>query len=324
MNDSPQFSQTADQILLFHNPKAGSSSRKERLEMLIKALSDEGFEVLPVSDLDQIGPKTVELIEQNRLHCVISAGGDGTAAAVVNRTPKGTLVAIFPSGTENVFAKFLQINGEIAPFIEMIVSGRKASFDVARIGDSLFLLMLGAGFDADVVRQVHQERSGHISRFSYLKPIWQSIRRYRYPDIRVSWENEQGQSSELIGKWAFIMNVPRYAMGLSFAPDASPNDGYLDVCVLNRGGFFSGIDYFRSLIFGRIDKRTDATVIQAKKVTIESLSGEVPYQTDGDPHGELPIEVEVVPGRFLCLVPKTFDINNTFASITDKKAETDY
>ncbi|MGY8770459.1 MAG: diacylglycerol/lipid kinase family protein [Pirellulales bacterium] len=322
MNDSPQLRHDADQILLFHNPKAGSSSRKEKLQTLIGVLTNEGFEVLPISDLDEIGPKTTELIEKNKLYCVISAGGDGTASAVVNRTPQGTPIAIFPSGTENVFAKYLQITGEIAAFVEMITGARSATFDVGRIGDSLFLLMLGAGFDAHVVRQVHQERSGHISKFSYLKPIWRSIRRYKYPDIRVSWEDKQGEINELIGKWAFIMNVPRYAMGLSFAPDACPSDGYLDVCVLNRGGLLSGIDYFRSLIFGRIDQRADATVIQAKKITIESLSGEIPYQTDGDPHGELPIEVEVVPGRFECLVPKSFEMNDNTASEIVKKTET--
>ncbi|PHR86705.1 MAG: hypothetical protein COA78_37750 [Blastopirellula sp.] len=117
VNDSPQNSQNADQILLFHNPKAGSSSRKERLDALTRALTDEGFDVLPICDLDQIGPKTTELIEQNRLYCVVSAGGDGTAAAVVNLTPAGTPVAIFPRGTENVFANICKSAEKLLPLL---------------------------------------------------------------------------------------------------------------------------------------------------------------------------------------------------------------
>ena len=41
--------------------------------------------------------------------------------------------------------------------------------------------MIGCGFDAEVVRRVHLERDGHITRLSYLKPIWESIRSYEYP-----------------------------------------------------------------------------------------------------------------------------------------------
>ncbi len=44
--------------------------------------------------------------------------------------------------------------------------------------------MVGCGFDAEVVHRLHATRGGHISMWSYSKPIFESIRSYQYPELR--------------------------------------------------------------------------------------------------------------------------------------------
>jgi diacylglycerol kinase family enzyme len=51
--------------------------------------------------------------------------------------------------------------------------------------------------------------------------------------------------------------------------------------------------------------------IQTGRLVIES-SGPAPYQLDGDPGGELPIEIRALPGRLLMLTRHDWAERNGF------------
>ncbi len=189
--------------------------------------------------------------------------------------------------------------------------------------------MVSCGFDAEVVRRLHESRRGHINHWSYLKPIWDTIRSYEYPEIRVHCEHHDGSparaESELNGRWnstaerstaigeaavlaheslfarfAFVFNVPRYAMGFQFVPEASGDDGLLDVCAFERGSFAHGLWYLANVICGRHPNISSCLMRQTRRVRIES-DRPVPYNLDGDPGGFLPVDVEIVPERLTLL-----------------------
>src|SRR5690606_8990976 len=106
-------------------------------------------------------------------------GGDGTAAEIVNRTPLGTPIAVLPTGTENLLARYLGIGKDVRQIADVIDAGRTAWLDAGRAGSRFFTLMASAGFDADVVDRLHADRSGHIRHSTYIKPIWRAIRNYQ-------------------------------------------------------------------------------------------------------------------------------------------------
>ena len=122
--------------------------------------------------------------------------------------------------------------------------------------------MVGCGFDAEVVRRLHGMRSGHIRHFSYAKPILDSLRNYEYPELRVYCESPElaekggGESAgaarpvDLSARWVFVVNLPRYAVGLQIAPDALGNDGFLDVCLFKEGSLWSGLRYLAGVATG--------------------------------------------------------------------------
>ena len=64
--------------------------------------------------------ETAYLLSVGQLRVVVAAGGDGTAAEIVNRTPRGSPVAIFPLGTANLLANYLGIGHDPASVAEMI------------------------------------------------------------------------------------------------------------------------------------------------------------------------------------------------------------
>lgn len=301
MNFQPFQTGKPGRIVLFHNPIAGPLHRHDKIDRLQTKLQKQGYDVASATTL-----AALETIVDASVSLVISAGGDGTAAAAVARIGPDVPLAIFPTGTENVFGKYLGISNSTDAFLDFLSSAVVCQLDAATANDQLFLLMLGVGYDAEVVHQVASQRKGHLTQSAYFGPIFQTSWRYSFPDLQLELENESGEIEHHTGKWAFVVNVPRYAWGMSFAPQAVPWDGLLDICILRQGGLSRGIGYLYSLLRGGWDARSDVTYRRCRRVQIASDATDVRFQTDGDPGGALPVEIAVAPARFRCLVPREF------------------
>jgi diacylglycerol kinase family enzyme len=180
--------------------------------------------------------------------------------------------------------------------------GTTVRLDAGRANGRVFLLMAGCGFDADVVHRMHRRRrAGHISYWSWVRPILESIRRYPFPDLRVYCDSAHVPVHS--ARWAFAVNLPVYAARLNVAPAASGTDGMFDVCTFARGSFWHGLRYVGHVMLGRHQKLTDFKLARARRVRIES-DAPVPYQLDGDPGGTLPLEIEMLPARVMLWAPR--------------------
>ncbi len=143
-------------------------------------------------------------------------------AELVNRTEPGVPISVFPLGTANLLAKYLGIQADIPSYCQTLLAGHTVQLDAGRANDRIFLLMAGCGFDGEVVEQLHRVRVGHISMWNYLKPILAAIRSYEYPELRIECHDvptaHDPRLVRLAARWAFVVNLPRYAAGLQFAP----------------------------------------------------------------------------------------------------------
>jgi diacylglycerol kinase family enzyme len=105
----------------------------------------------------------------------------------------------------------------------------------------------------------------------------------------------------ITARWAFVVNLPRYAGGLNFAPLASGCDGLLDVCTFREGSLWHGLRYLSGVVLGQHETMAGFSRVQTRRLRIESDS-RVPYQLDGDPGGELPVDITIEPRRLTLLV----------------------
>jgi len=297
-----------DCVLISTNPSAGSRSGQPVVDRLIELLRNRGFSVEVLTDLDRLAACSASAFRDGRLRAVVAAGGDGTAAAVANFTAPGVPIMVLPLGTENLLSKYLELKADPAFVCDTIDDGATVQLDAGRAGDRIFLLMVGCGFDADVVRRLHRERSGHIHHLSYTKPILDSIRSYQYPQLRVYCElpedgHEGSGRREIRACWAFVANLPRYAGGLRIVPDAVGTDGLLDVCTFREGSLWYGLVYLGGVVFDQHRSWESCVTARTRRVRIEA-DEEVPYQLDGDPGGVLPVDIEILPGRLTLIVPR--------------------
>lgn len=269
-------------------------------------LRDRGFQVEIVRDLADLATRANSLHADGRLRAVVGVGGDGTAAELVNRTSPGVPVTMLPGGTENLLARYLHMGPAPGEVCETICSGRLLHLDAGMAAGRVFLLMVSCGFDADVVERLHRARAGHIRHLSYARPIWESLRRYTFPELRVYCTEGDGPESaeeeSLLAGWVFAFNLPCYGGGFRVAPQADGTDGLLDMCAFRRHSLWHGLRYLAAVVLRRHQRMKDCAVRRIRRMRV-TASEPVPYQVDGDPGGMLPLEVEVLPGRLTVVVP---------------------
>ncbi len=328
----------ADQVVISVNPTAGTGSSRSKVDELAFHLGRSRLAASVLTDLDEVAARANRLHREGRLRALIGVGGDGTAAELVNRTDPGVPLTLLPQGTENLLAKYLRIGFSPESLCQSVVRGALVRLDagIARTASRpgslpvedgrIFLLMASCGFDAEVVHRLHDARHGPIRHSDYIKPIWQSIRSYQYPELRVYCDEDKPRREEdnlhrdkatppgsggsaveqadaYSARWLFLFNLPCYAAGLPLRPDANGVDGALDLCLFRRGSLLHGLRYLVATLCHQQERLGDAVLRRVTKVRVES-DGDAPCQLDGDPCGFLPMEVEVLPERLTLLVPE--------------------
>jgi diacylglycerol kinase family enzyme len=302
--------ENARQVLVGVNPHAGAQNRQAMIAEFCRQLSTKGFECTTFCEIDALADEAERLLAARQLRAVVAAGGDGTMRLFASRTPLGTPLLVMPLGTENLLARYLNLTSDPMQLTQVLTDGLTVQLDAGRAGNQLFTLMAGCGFDADVVRRLHHDRRGHIHHFSYAKPILDAIRKYDYPELRVYCapaDAPEGAelTQEITARWVFVVNLPLYAGGLMFAPQATATDGLLDVCTFKEGSLWYGLVYLGGVMLGQHEGMQDFMRVQTRRLRVEA-DGTVPYQLDGDPGGDLPVEFSVLPRRLTLLVSRAW------------------
>ncbi|MEO8270243.1 MAG: hypothetical protein ABI557_11020, partial [Aureliella sp.] len=138
-------------------------------------------------------------------------------------------------------------------------------------------------------------------------PILATMRGYEFPQLEISTIQQSTLTSN--AAWLFVFNVPRYAAGLAFCPQADPTDGLMDVCTFRRSGLLHGLSYLTRLWLGSHQRMRGFSHSLCQRMEVAAPVNRlgkpmvVPFQIDGDPGGELPLLVELLPKRLTLLVP---------------------
>lgn len=293
------------EVVISFNPRAGTGAGKPLIDELLRLLAEYGFAVTTINSLEELGTYAAE--RGDAIHAVVAAGGDGTIEAVVNATNGKLPVAVFPLGTENLLAKYLKLEANPRRLIEIISLGRSVRFDAGIANDHVFSIMLSSGFDADVVRRVHEERQGNITHLAYARPIVDSIWNYDYPNLVVEWL-EHDEWKQIDCHWAFVFNAPAYAGGLRIVSEANPTDGLFEIATFAGGSFWHGLWQFSAVVLGQQQSLPGFQLNRSNHIRIRSDQQNVAFQIDGDPGGFLPVEIKVLPKHLTLLVDNTFSL----------------
>lgn len=297
---------SARTLLVCVNRRAGSGVLLRRFEEIVGTLEQCRFTVHLVRELDALGGIANDLRSSGQLRAAIAVGGDGTASAVRARVPLEVPMLVIPMGTENLLGRYLRQSTDPAAVLDVVENGVVIDLDLGWANGSPFLLMISAGFDAEVIRRLHERRRGNIRRATYLLPVLSAIGSYTFHPMRIYWDTADAAGAEsTLCRWLFGFNLPLYALGLPVAPNAVGTDGLLDVCAFQRGSIWSIARYLWHIVRNVHHSLPDTVARRTRRFRIESVdNASIAYQLDGDYGGTLPVNVEVVPNQLRLLVSK--------------------
>ncbi|MEP7082007.1 MAG: diacylglycerol kinase family protein [Chloroflexota bacterium] len=237
---------------------------------------------------------------------IVAVGGDGTVHEVANgllgfggATPR---LAVIPIGTGNDFARSVGIPADLRAAVKVasVVSGRTRIVDQARCGDRYFVVLVGTGFAARVAKAVNESPSW--SKIGALPFVYHTLRevltnRNVELTITLDGKDEIHQPSFMV----YVSNCRFSGGGMQLSPEARPDDGLLDVCLVGDASRRDVVTMLPKVFSGRHVGHPKVSLHRATTIRVDGPS-HVEVQADGEVIGALPMEVAVVPNALRVLV----------------------
>jgi diacylglycerol kinase (ATP) len=289
--------------LLITNP-AAARTQQRAVEAVMRTLRGAGWdaEVLATG-----GPgdakRLAEYGVKEGVDVVAVFGGDGTtmqaAAALV-----GTDVSlgIIPGGTGNLLAGNLRIPASPARAARALVAGKPTPFDLGRMerpgGVQYFAVACGAGLDARVMAGTLSEHKRRWGMAAYVATTLRLV-----GDIKSTMHviTIDGVEYDAHAAMVLVANCGEVIPPLvRLRPGIRPDDGLLDVVVVQANGFSQSVRAVWDLL------RSADTLVgfaSGREIRVESDPVQ-PVQLDGEGGGVTPFTATVVPGAIRIMVPK--------------------
>jgi YegS/Rv2252/BmrU family lipid kinase len=286
-------------VCLIVNPSAGAGRAAKLLPAVEAALRGHGlsFRVERTTSMEHAR----ELARGARDAGEIAAamGGDGLTGAVAGEL-QGTdgILAVLPGGRGNDFARKLGIGKDPAAATALIAAGKEQRVDVAEAGGRVYIGIVSAGFDSDCQVIANSTRLP-LGTFVYVYSTLRALLSWK----PARWEvTVDGEHREFTGYSVAVANSGVFGGGMWLVPDASLDDGALDVVFTkdrSKLGFVRGLT---KVFNGSHIHEPGFELLRAREVT---FSADRPFTAyaDGDPIGDLPATVRVLPRALRVLVP---------------------
>jgi YegS/Rv2252/BmrU family lipid kinase len=280
-------------MLIVYNPTAGRR-RAQLLWRVLDVMAANGVH-LDLAETRHAG-HAVELARSaaaRGTRLVVAAGGDGTIAEVANGLNGSPCrLGVVPLGTANVLAHELGLPFAPRAVAAALAFGRTRcvwpGIATGAAGSRVFVQMLGAGFDAQVVQKLPLLLKRVLGRPAYVVQSLRELGRYGFGRIAVTIDGiATDAGSVIVSKGHF------YGGCYVLAPGASPGAPGFTVALFDRAGPFSALLYGAALPLNLIPRMPGLRLLRASEVAI--TSERVPAQTDGDAAGCAPLTVRDAP-----------------------------
>ncbi len=236
---------------------------------------------------------------------IVAAGGDGTIHDVANGilscgAAGTTALGVIPIGRGNDFVKVVQGTTPRSRAYDTLAHGCTRRVDVGRVewdgGGEWFVNAMGTGIDVEVVRQIERGRNlpgGMV----YIVGLVKALARYRPLRFRLSVD---GQTSERRVMLVAVANGVSVGGSFRVCPAAAPDDGLLDVCIVDELSTWGTLLTASRILRGTHGRLKGVELRRASAVSIRSTPGTpLFFQVDGElrePSDLMSLRVSVAPG----------------------------
>ncbi len=294
------------------NPVAGACSTRRKWPRIIRLLKYVGLS-FDYEYTEGVG-HAVELARaaaSNGYRYLIAVGGDGTVNEVANgilsSTNSGdTALGVVSTGTGSDFARSVGIPRHYVSACSFLTSSRRSLIDVGVVeyrsgGQCLrrfFVNVAGVGFDAVVVEATERFPKYFGGTIPYLAGLARTLFYYKNKAVVLGVDSKV-EAKRILS--VIVANGGYCGGGMNMAPQASINDGLLDVITVGDIGKFELLKALPRVYNGTHVTHPKVSMGKATHITVES-SERILVHADGEFLGEGPASFWLVPAALNLVV----------------------
>ena len=248
---------------------------------------------------DDTGERLAREAVRSGVDLVLASGGDGTVTACVGAVAgSGVPLGVLPCGTGNLLARNLGLPLSLDEALAVALTGSDRRLDVGAANGRPFVVMAGIGFDAEMVDGANERLKSRVGWAAY---VLSALRHLRERPVRMVLRADGGPRRRRWASGVIVGNVGSLQGNVRLLPDATPDDGVLDVAVLAAWGWAGWLRLAADVLLrhrtGRVARLT------CRELVVDASTAR-PWEVDGEVAGSTRrLRVTVEPGSLLVRVP---------------------
>jgi YegS/Rv2252/BmrU family lipid kinase len=231
----------------------------------------------------------------------VAFGGDGLIGAVADALREGDgVLGVLPGGRGNDFARMLGIPLDPQAACSVLAGGAVQRIDLGQVGSRTFIGIASCGFDS-VANRIANETTIVRGNLVYAYGALRALAGWRPATFTVTID---GVARTVTGYTVAAANSRFYGGGMMLAPDATLQDGMLDVVIVLETPKLRFLRLLPTVFKGEHVRLDAVQVLRGATVEI-TASRPFTLYADGDPIAELPVTVRTLPGAIRAILPAT-------------------
>lgn len=287
-------------IVFIINPISGTQNKELIKKSIAKKLDKLQYEAEMI--YTEYAGHAIKIAAQKAAEgafAVVAIGGDGTINEIARSlVHTNTALGIIPCGSGNGLARHLEIPMDTNKAIDIINTGKIESIDYGKINDTPFFCTCGVGFDAFISMKFAED--GKRGLLAYLEHTVKEGWKYKPEKYNLTMDDVKTTHT------AFVIacgNASQYGNNAYITPQATLNDGLLDVTILEPFNMLEAPSISFQLFNKTIDQNSRVKTYRCKKLHIQREKSGVAHY-DGDPvMMDADIDVEIIQQGLKVIIP---------------------
>lgn len=295
-------------LLYIVNPISGTKNKSSLKEIIETKSIAAGFEFAIYPSVES-GHYSflIPIIKEQDFTDVVIAGGDGTINQVVNSLRKLKVqFGIIPCGSGNGLAFSAGISKNPEKALRIIFNGKSKWCDAFLINESFACMLVGLGLDAQVAHDFANDHKRGLATY-VKKTVSNFFTAKTYPFVLTANRKKIKMDALFIS----IANSNQFGNHFTIAPQASLNDGLLDIVVMaKQNKLVALLQAFRQVGgYNKLQKieviNESASVLYFQTTEIKIDNPELaPMHIDGDPvETTTKFNVQILKDSFRLICP---------------------
>ena len=292
---------------LIANPGAGDSNESSRkLELAARCLHKHGIkvDVALAKPKEEATPLAKQAVKDG-YQVVIGMGGDGTIEAVaLGLIGKKARLGIIAAGTANNMAKSLGIPEDLEEACALIATQNTRKLDIGQAkmknGKKRYFFELTAiGLVSALYPDGHKVQDGKLS--SLKDAALTLIHHESRPTVKLKLDDESKIKVETM--LVVVSNTPVFGQNFLVAPNASLQDGLLDISVYPEFSKAELLAYYAKVLNEGFSSNEKIQRYRASKIEVKA-SPKLDVMADGVMLGKGTVEIKSRPKALWVIAPE--------------------